>query len=145
MPIRAGWAQKSLLRNRKRWLNRMTTIKAPPLHRVALYQAICLLLISGALALNDRLLALSVLIGGLIQIIPQAWFARQAYRFSGARQVDLIVRAMYLGESGKIILTAVLFVSTFVLFKQLNFLALMIAFVLMIPVQWFLTLKVLKY
>ena len=84
------------------------------------------------------------MIGGLIQIVPQAWFARQAYKYTGARQVGLMVRAMYRGETGKIVLTAAMFVTTFILWKQLHFLAVFSAFIVMIPLQWFITIRILK-
>jgi ATP synthase protein I len=103
-----------------------------------------LLILSGLLLFVSEIVGYSVLIGGLIQIIPQAWFARQAYKFTGARQVDLMVRAMYRGETGKIFLTAAMFVTTFILWKQLHFLAVFSAFIVMIPLQWFITIRILK-
>jgi len=123
----------------------MTTISTPPLYKVALYQTLVLLVVGGFLAIGDIVLAFSVLVGGFIQIGPQAWFARQAFKYTGARQVDKVVRAMYLGESGKIVLTASLFVACFILWEQLNFLAVFSTFILMMPVQWMITVKVLKH
>ena len=122
----------------------MTTISTPPLYKVALYQLLILLSFCGMVAGFDKILASSILLGGLIQIGPQAWFARQAYRYTGARQVVKIVRAMYWGESGKVVLTAALFITTFIIWKQLNFLAFFSAFTLMIPLQWFITVRILK-
>lgn len=122
----------------------MTTISTPPLYKVALYQLIILLYCCGIAAGFNNSLASSILVGGLIQIGPQAWFARQAYKYTGARQVDKIVRAMYLGESGKVVLTAVLFTTTFILMKNLDFLVVFSAFTLMIPLQWFITVRILK-
>ena len=123
----------------------MTTISTPPLYKVALYQTLILLGVVGFLAVGDIVLAFSVLVGGFIQIGPQAWFARQAFKYTGARQVDKVVRAMYMGESGKIVLTASLFVVCFILWEQLNFLAVFSTFILMMPVQWMITAKVLKH
>jgi ATP synthase protein I len=123
----------------------MTTIYTPPLYKVALCQTLVLLVVGGFLAIGDIVLAFSVLVGGFIQIGPQAWFARQAFKYTGARQVDKVVRAMYLGESGKIVLTASLFVTCFILWEQLNFLAVFSTFILMMPVQWMITVKVLKH
>lgn len=122
----------------------MTTISTPPIQRVALYQLLILLPVCGIVSGFDVTLAGSIMVGGLIQIVPQAWYARQAFRYRGARQVNKIVRAMYWGESGKVILTAALFVTTFILWKQLNFLAVFCAFTVMIPVGWLITLKVLN-
>jgi ATP synthase protein I len=123
----------------------MSTISTPPLYKVALHQIFILLAICGVVVWVDSLLASSILAGGLIQIGPQAWFAHQAYKYSGARQVDKIVRAMYWGESGKVVLTATLFITTFIVLKQLNFLAVFSTFIVMIPLQWFITVKILKH
>lgn len=122
----------------------MTTIPKPPLHKVALYQLMVLIAVSGLLSLKSLVLACSVLVGGLIQIVPQAWFANRAFRYSGARQVALVVRAMYQGEAGKIILTAAMFVSTFILLPKLNFLAVFSSFIVMMPLQWFITIRLFK-
>ncbi len=91
-----------------------------------------------------QVIACSVLIGGLIQIGPQAWFARRAYRYTGARQTDLVVRSMYQGEAGKIALTAAMFITTFILWEQLNFLVVFSTFIVMMPLQWFITIRLLK-
>jgi ATP synthase protein I len=123
----------------------MTTIPKPPVYRVALYQLSLLLLVCGVLLLFGDVRGWSVMTGGLIQIIPQAWFTRQAYRYTGARQVHLVVRAIYQGETGKVALTAALFVITFVVLKNLNFLVLMSTFIVMIPVQWFFTVRILNH
>lgn len=122
----------------------MTTIALPAVKKVALYQIALLLPASAALLGWDTVVAYSVLLGGLIQLIPQAWFARQAFRYAGARRVQSIVSAMYWGETGKVVLSAVLFITTFLLVSPLNVGALFGSFVAMILVQWFSILRVLK-
>lgn len=122
----------------------MTTISLPAVKKVALYQLALLLPASAALLLWSTALAYSVLLGGLIQICPQAWFARQAFRFAGARRVQSIVSAMYWGETGKVVLSAVLFTATFLMVSPLNVGALFSSFVVMILVQWFLVFTILK-
>ena len=122
----------------------MTTISLPAVKKVALYQ-LALLLPASALLLGwSSVVAYSVLLGGLIQIIPQAWFARQAFRYAGARRVQSIVSAMYWGETGKVVLSAVLFTATFLLVSPLSVGALFSSFVTMILVQWFSIFTVLK-
>jgi F0F1-type ATP synthase assembly protein I len=49
-----------------------------------------------------------------------------------------------LGETGKITLTAALFVATFVLLRQLNFLTVFGAFIVMFPLQWIFTIRILN-
>ena len=121
----------------------MTTIPKPPLTRVAIYQLAALLPASGFLLLVDTVLAFSVLVGGLAQIVPQAWFARQAYKYSGAQQASLVVRAMYRGETGKVVLAATLMAVLFTLHKQWNFFALFMAYIAMIPLQLIFTKRAL--
>ena len=122
----------------------MTTISLPPVKRVALYQLAFLLPACSVLLLWSSVLAYSVLIGGLIQICPQAWFTRQAFRYAGARKVQSIVRAMYWGETGKIVLTTVLFTVSFVMIKPLYVSALFASFVVMILVQYLAVMILLK-
>jgi ATP synthase protein I len=122
----------------------MTTIPKPPLTRVAIYQLAALLPASGLLLLMDTVLAYSVLVGGLVQIVPQAWFARQAYKYSGAQQASLVVRAMYRGETGKVVLAATLMAVLFTLYKQWNFFALFMAYIAMIPLQLIFTKRALQ-
>ena len=122
----------------------MTTIPKPPLTRVAIYQLAALLPASVLLLLLDTVLACSVLVGGLAQIVPQAWFARQAYKYSGAQQASLVVRAMYRGETGKVVLAATLMAVLFTLHKQWNFFALFMAYIAMIPLQLIFTKRALQ-
>ena len=122
----------------------MTTISLPAVKKVALYQLALLLPAAVALLGWDAVVAYSALLGGLIQIIPQAWFALQAFRYAGARRVQSIVSAMYWGETGKVVLSAVLFTATFLLVSPLNVGALFSSFVIMILVQWFLVFTILK-
>lgn len=122
----------------------MTTISLPAVKKVALYQLALLLPAAVALLGWDAVVAYSALLGGLIQIIPQAWFALQAFRYAGARRVQSIVSAMYWGETGKVVLSAVLFTTTFLMISPLNVGALFSSFVIMILVQWFSIFTVLK-
>jgi ATP synthase protein I len=147
MPIRFGQPLLAPSRNRQsqeKGGQHMTTISKPPVHRVAPYQLLLLLAVCIPVALTDSLTAHSILVGGLIQIGPQAWFARQAYKYTGSSQVGKVVRAMYLGETGKIMLTAALFVASFILLRQLNFLTVFVAFIVMFPSQWVFTVRILR-
>jgi ATP synthase protein I len=83
--------------------------------------------------------------GGLIQILPQAWFSRQAFKYAGASNVDKVVRSMYRGELGKVVMTASLFAILFIVDKQWNYIVLFTTFLAMIPLQWFLTKKALQH
>lgn len=113
----------------------MARIAPPPVHRIALFQLLILTLISVALLPIEQSLAASAALGGLIQIIPQAWFTRQAYRYSGARQIRNVVNAMYRGETGKILLTAALFAVVFKMASWVNPVTFFLTYGAMILVQ----------
>ncbi|MEH6366286.1 MULTISPECIES: F0F1 ATP synthase subunit I [Pseudomonas] len=79
----------------------------------------------------------SGLCGGLIAWLPNVYFAHKAFRFSGARAAQAIVRSFYAGEAGKLILTAALFTLTFAGVKPLDALAVFGVFLLTQLVNWF--------
>jgi len=64
--------------------------------------------------------ALSVLLGGLIYWVPNAYFTLYAFRFRGAQAAILILRSIYRGEFGKILLTAIGFALVFVLVRPID-------------------------
>ncbi|MFT5037610.1 MAG: ATP synthase protein I [Flavobacteriaceae bacterium] len=122
----------------------MKTIPRPPVLKVSLIQLLVLLALTcGALwfSLNA---ALSVLLGGLCQVFPQAWFTSQAFKYAGAHQADKVLSSMYRGEAGKVLLTASGCIATFVLFDKVNIIGFMVVFVAMIPLQLVLVAKALK-
>lgn len=74
-----------------------------------------LLVLAGAVAAGvNSLAALNLLAGGMAVVLPNALFARLAFRHAGARQAQQIVRSFYLGEALKLVLTAGLLVCVFV-------------------------------
>ena len=87
--------------------------------------------------LKDRVAAYSALLGGFICWLPSCYFAFKAFRFSGARAADKIVRSMYAGEVGKMFLTMALFTVVFIRVRPLDALALFAGFVLIQSVNWF--------
>jgi ATP synthase protein I len=114
-----------------------------PFHRLAVFPV---LLTQGAVLLLAALAlwqwygvvpGYSGLCGGLIAWLPNLYFAHKAFRFSGARAAQAIVRAFYAGEAGKLILTAVLFALTFAGVKPLAPLAVFGVFMLTQLVSWF--------
>ncbi|MAV08199.1 MAG: F0F1 ATP synthase subunit I [Gammaproteobacteria bacterium] len=125
--------------------NTVTTIPKPELLKATLYQIAALLLVVAFIGMTDKLMAVSALMGGLIQILPQAWFSWQAFKYAGASNVDKVVQSMYRGELGKVVMTATLFAILFTVDKQWNYIALFTTFLLMIPLQWFLTQKALRH
>ncbi|NLY57064.1 MAG: F0F1 ATP synthase subunit I [Gammaproteobacteria bacterium] len=96
-----------------------------PFHRtpafpVLLLQLIVMLVVALVLWLFQGLTAgYSGLLGGLVALIPNSYFAFRVYRYSGARSARAIVGEMYFGEAGKLILTAVLFIAVWLAVKPL--------------------------
>ena len=96
-----------------------------PFHRtpafpVLLLQLIVMLVVALVLWLFQGLTAgYSGLLGGLVALIPNSYFAFRVYRYSGARSARAIVGEFYSGEAGKLILTAVLFITVWLAVKPL--------------------------
>ena len=57
--------------------------------------------------------AYSVLIGGLIHVLPSLYFAIKVFKHAGAQAARQVVRAFYLGETLKIVFTIGLFIVVF--------------------------------
>jgi ATP synthase protein I len=118
-----------------------TTIEAPPVSQITKTQVTILLVAVVALAPLDTTISFSVLIGGIIQIVPQAYFSLLAFRYIGAQQAPKIVQAMQKGASGKLLLTAILFGLSFSFLSPLDVRVLFFTYCLMIIIQWFCAAK----
>lgn len=108
----------------------------PPLGKLFALQVLILLLAAAGLWWVDFTTAYSVLLGGLISVVPGYYFARQAFRFRGARFARHIAQAFYVGETGKFLLTAGAFAAVFALVKPLNAAAVLLAFLGMTLCHW---------
>jgi ATP synthase protein I len=109
-----------------------------PVFPVLLTQLVVLLLAAVVLwQWRGAVSGYSGLCGGLIAWLPNLYFAYKAFRFSGARAAQAIVRSFYAGEAGKLILTAALFTLTFAGVKPLDALAVFGVFFLIQLVNWF--------
>ncbi|WP_241264584.1 ATP synthase subunit I [Marinobacter daepoensis] len=82
--------------------------------------------------LESRLAGYSALIGGLIFVIPNAYFAHRAYRYQGARHMHLAVSNIFRAESIKLALTAVFFAAVFTLMEPVHVPALLFTFAVMV-------------
>lgn len=108
----------------------VSNLKAPPVYKVILAQLAMTGFISViSLLFSGTTLALSVLLGGLISALPNSYFALHAFKYSGARNAEKIVRGFIRGELGKIVITVVLFALSFALISSLNELALILGFI----------------
>ncbi|MGM0772521.1 MAG: ATP synthase subunit I [Pseudomonadota bacterium] len=91
--------------------------------------------------LESRLAGYSAFMGGLIFVIPNAYFARQMYRYEGARKVHLLVSNMFRAEGIKLALIAVFFAAVFILMEPVHVPALLFTFAVMVVlnpfIRWF--------
>ena len=96
-----------------------------PFHRTPAFPVLVLqLIVTLAVALvlwifQGLIAGYSGLLGGLVALIPNCYFAFRVYRYSGARSARAIVGEFYSGEAGKLILTAVLFITVWLAVKPL--------------------------
>ena len=99
----------------------VSTIKAPPSYKIIASQFIAVGVIAavGYTTLGWTS-AYSLLLGGLICAVPNAYFTSKAFRYRGARAAQKIVRAFYVGEAVKILLMCAGFALTFNFVKPLS-------------------------
>lgn len=96
-----------------------------------------MVLVVGIVAwLFGPLAASSAVLGGLVCFIPTVWFALRAFRHTGARSATDIVRSLYAGASGKMVLTIVLFGFLFYYVKPLNAIAVFAGFAAVSVMNW---------
>lgn len=119
-------------------------IARPPLGKMFAVLALLLAVVCAGLAIIDVTLACSTLLGGAIWLMPNLYFARQAFRYRGARAAPHIARALYLGETGKFALTAVAFGVVFAAIEPLNAPALWAAYIGMMIVGTALSHRMVK-
>jgi len=92
-----------------------------------------LLLVSAALICSwfDKIYAKSILIGGLIFLLPTMYFALLAFRTTSESDKKTGIYNMYRGEMGKFILTSAGFAVTFVALKPIDGLILFSTYLVM--------------
>jgi len=110
-------------------------ILRPPVHRITLAQLAILVLLCLILLSSDKVRAYSVFSGGLIAILPQAYFALLAFRWRGARSARAIARSSYVGQVGKFLLSVAGFAAVFVALRPLDAPAVFAGYLLMLMIQ----------
>ena len=113
-------------------------IVKPPLLKIYLGQCSVLAVLTAGLFFVDVTTAYSVLLGGMVSILPNTYFGAMAFRHSGARAAQEVATSLYRGEVGKFVLTAVFFACIFVFIKPLSVGALFTTFIAMMALNWFL-------
>ena len=110
-------------------------ISRPPAYRISLAQLLALLLFCLGLASWDPIAAWSALWGGLVAVVPQAWFAYKVFRRRGARAAQEIARASYVAEVGKFFMAVAGFALVFALVRPIEGWAVFAAYGVMLIVQ----------
>jgi len=105
-------------------------IARPPVVKMYGLQFAVVLLASVIAIPLDMVVAYSIMIGGMISVIPNAYFARQVFRYAGAAYAREVAQSFYRGESGKFIATLALFATTFALVKPLQVFVLFLAYLI---------------
>ena len=110
-------------------------ILRPPVHRITLAQLAILVLLCLVLLASDKVRAWSVFSGGLIAVLPQAYFAALAFRWRGARSAKAIARSAYVGQVGKFLLSLAGFAAVFVALRPIDAPAVFAGYLLMLVIQ----------
>lgn len=107
-------------------------------------QLALLLPVVSVLVIVSKVIAYSALLGGVLFILPNAYFTAYAFRYCGSAQAARIVRAFYWGEAGKLVLTMVGFALAFRFVTPLHVPAMIGGYCLMIVSQWLIAARLAK-
>ena len=110
-------------------------IARPPVHRITLAQLALLGSLCLCLVVFDDVCAYSVLSGGLIAIVSQAYFALLAFRWRGARSAGAIARSGYAGQVGKFLLSGAGFAVVFATVRPIDGLTVFAGYLVMLAIQ----------
>ncbi|MCB1700249.1 MAG: ATP synthase subunit I [Pseudomonadales bacterium] len=110
-------------------------ILRPPVYRITLAQLLVLVVLSLFLLTSDEVRAYSVFCGGLIAILPQAYFAALAFRWRGARSARAIARSSYVGQAGKFLLSVAGFAAVFTALRPIHAPAVFAGYLVMLVIQ----------
>jgi len=80
--------------------------------------------------------ASSALLGGIVCVVPNAYFASKLFKYQGARSAKKIVNGFYKGEAIKIVLSVLLFTAVFVWVKITPF-AFFASYIMVLMTHWF--------
>jgi ATP synthase protein I len=104
--------------------------------KILFLQVLAVALVSMVFAIiKGQVHGLHAFLGGMAAFIPNLYFALRIKRSQG-QEAQKIVRSFYAGESGKLLLTAALFMLIFQL-PSIQFLPLMTGFVSVLSIFWF--------
>ena len=110
--------------------------KVSTVSKILSYQLLIILIITAGLAgYGGMNYAISSVLGGVAAFIPNLYFALRIQKTSGL-PVRRILNSFYAGESGKLILTALLFMLIFKV-PNVTILPLLVGYIAALSVFWF--------
>jgi ATP synthase protein I len=95
-------------------------ISRPPAHRITVVQLAVLLSLWVGMASWNTLTAMSFGLGGLVAVIPNAWFALGVFRWRGGSFASRATRAGFSAEIGKFLLSVAGFALVFALVRPIE-------------------------
>lgn len=114
----------------------MTDRKLSTVSKILAYQLLIILITSAGFAMaGDWRQGLSSVLGGVAAFIPNLYFALRINSISGLKPRK-IVNSFYAGESGKLLLTAALFIMIFKV-PNIEILPLLAGYIAALSVFWF--------
>ncbi len=114
----------------------MTVRKDSTVSKILGYQILIILIITAGFAIaGGSQQGLSSALGGMAAFIPNLYFALRIVRSSG-KPARNIVNSFYAGESGKLLLTAALFIMIFKV-PNIEILPLLAGYIAALSVFWF--------
>lgn len=114
----------------------MTDRKLSTVSKILGYQILIILIITAGFAMAGGWhQGLSSALGGVTAFIPNLYFALRVHRTSGLKPRK-IVNSFYAGESGKLLLTAALFIMIFKV-PNIEILPLLAGYIAALSVFWF--------
>jgi ATP synthase protein I len=99
------------------------------------YQILIILIVTAGFAFKDGQQGLSAVLGGTAAFVPNLYFSLWIQRSAG-QEARKIVNSFYVGESGKLLLTVVLFVIIFQV-SNIQILPLLVSYIAALSVFWF--------
>lgn len=106
-----------------------------PVFKVLVIQALVAIGLALAFLLKDLNASFCALLGGLIALLPNIYFALKTFRYFGAQSAMAITLSLWTGEMGKYVLTAALFVLVFLAVKPINLVALFLSYFIVLIVS----------
>lgn len=101
-----------------------------PILLILLAQVVASGVVAAALALwQGQVAAISALLGGAIAVVPNAFLAARLLKPSAGTDARSLLRAAWVGEIGKLALTALLFAAVFIAVRPLSVAALFGGFI----------------